>query len=44
MVEAGSSWQAAGSGAGYAGLMMREAGVCARSGQIGMGLRAIEQC
>jgi predicted ATPase len=42
-VEAGSNWQAAGSGGGYAGLMLLQAEVCARAGQVEMGLRAIDQ-
>jgi DNA-binding SARP family transcriptional activator/tetratricopeptide (TPR) repeat protein len=43
VMEAGSSWQAAGSGGGYAGLMLLQAEVCARAGQVEMGLRAIDQ-
>lgn len=43
VVEAGSNWQAAGSGGGYAGLMLLQAEVCARAGQVEMGLRAIDQ-
>ena len=43
VVEAGSSWQAAGSGGGYAGLMLLQADVCARAGQVETGLRAIDQ-
>ncbi|MGD8473411.1 MAG: BTAD domain-containing putative transcriptional regulator, partial [Anaerolineae bacterium] len=41
--EARSSWQAAGSGGGYAGLMLLEADVCARSGQVEGGLEALDQ-
>jgi tetratricopeptide (TPR) repeat protein len=43
VVEAGSSWQAAGSGGGYAGLMLLQAEVCARAGQAEMGLRAVDR-
>ncbi len=43
VVEAGSSWQAAGSGGGYAGLMLLQADVCARAGQVETGLRALDQ-
>jgi hypothetical protein len=43
VVEAGSTWQAAGSGGGYAGLMLLQAEVCAGAGQVEMGLRAIDQ-
>ncbi|MFN2184458.1 MAG: AAA family ATPase [Anaerolineae bacterium] len=43
VVEAGSSWQAAGSGGGYAGLMLLQAEACAGAGQVEMGLRAIDQ-
>lgn len=43
MVEARSTWQAAGSGAGYAGLMLLQAGVRARAGQVAMGLRVLDQ-
>lgn len=43
VVEAGSSWEAAGSGGGYAGMMLVQAEVCARAGQIETGLRAIDQ-
>jgi tetratricopeptide (TPR) repeat protein len=42
-VEAGSSWQAAGSGGGYAGLMLLQADVCAQAGQVEMGLRAMDE-
>lgn len=41
--EAQSTWQAAGSGAGYAGLLHLQAEMCARAGQAGMGLGAMEQ-
>jgi adenylate cyclase len=43
MVEAGSSWQAAGSGGGYAGLMLLQAEVSAQAGQVEMGLRAVDR-
>jgi tetratricopeptide (TPR) repeat protein len=43
VVEGGSTWQAAGSGGGYAGLMLLQAEVCARAGQVEMGLRAVDQ-
>jgi len=43
VVEAGSRWEAAGSGGGYAGLMLLQAEVCAREGQVEMGLKAIDQ-
>jgi predicted ATPase len=42
-LEARSSRQVAGSGGGYAGLMLVQAEVCARAGQVEMGLRAIDQ-
>jgi predicted ATPase len=42
-VEAGSTWQAAGSGAGYAGLLILQAEVCARAGQVEMGLAAMDR-
>lgn len=43
MVEAGSTWQAAGYGAGYASLMLLQAGMCARTSRVAMGLEAVEQ-
>jgi predicted ATPase len=43
MVEVGSTYQAAGSGGGYAGLMLLQADVCALAGQFELGLRAIDQ-
>ena len=43
VVEAGSTWQAAGSGGSYAGLMLLQAEVCAGIGRVEMGLRAIDQ-
>jgi adenylate cyclase len=42
-VEAGSTWQAAGSGGGYAGLMVLQAEVCARAGKVEMGLEAVDR-
>jgi adenylate cyclase len=42
-VEALSTWQAAGSGAGYAGLLLLEAELFARAGQAEKGLEAIDQ-
>jgi DNA-binding SARP family transcriptional activator len=42
-VEAGSTWQAAGSGAGYAGLLLLQAEVCAQAGQIETGQQAMDQ-
>ena len=42
-VEALSTWQAAGSGAGYAGLLLLQAELCARAGQAEMGLEAMDQ-
>ena len=42
-VEALSTWQTAGSGAGYAGLLRLQAEVCARAGQPEMGLAAIDR-
>jgi DNA-binding SARP family transcriptional activator len=41
--EAHSAWQAAGSGAGYAGLLLLQAEICARAGQAEMGLGAMER-
>jgi tetratricopeptide (TPR) repeat protein len=41
--EALSTWQAAGSGAGYAGLLLLQAAACAQAGQVEMGLRALDQ-
>jgi DNA-binding SARP family transcriptional activator/tetratricopeptide (TPR) repeat protein len=41
--EAGSTWQTAGSGAGYAGLLLVQAQVCARAGQAHPGLGAMDQ-
>jgi tetratricopeptide (TPR) repeat protein len=43
LVEAGSTWQATGSGGGYAGLLLLQADMCARVGQVEMGLRALDQ-
>jgi DNA-binding SARP family transcriptional activator len=43
VAEAGSTWQASGSGAGYAGLLLLQAGVCARAGQVETGLQALDQ-
>ena len=43
VMEAGSTWQAAGSGGGNAGLMLLQAEVCARAGHIDTGLRAVER-
>jgi DNA-binding SARP family transcriptional activator/tetratricopeptide (TPR) repeat protein len=43
VVEAGSTWQAAGSGGGYAGLMLLQAEVCARAGEVEMGLEATDR-
>jgi hypothetical protein len=43
VVEALSTWQAAGSGAGYAGLLVLQAEVCARAGQPQMGLDALDR-
>ena len=43
VVEAGSAWEAAGSGGGYAGLMLLQAEVCAGVGHVEMGLSAIDQ-
>jgi tetratricopeptide (TPR) repeat protein len=43
MVAVGSSWQTAGSGTGFAGLMLLQASVCARLGQVEMGLGAVDQ-
>jgi adenylate cyclase len=42
-VEVLSSWQAAGSGGGYAGLLLLQADVCARAGQPEMGLEAMDK-
>jgi tetratricopeptide (TPR) repeat protein len=42
-MEAGSTWQAAGSGGGYAGLMLLQADVCARAGQAAVGLEALDR-
>lgn len=41
--EAHSAWQAAGSGAGYAGLLLLQAEICARAGQAEIGLGAMER-
>ncbi|MFO7742252.1 MAG: hypothetical protein R6X31_08065 [Anaerolineae bacterium] len=43
VVEAGSRLEDAGSGGGYAALRLLQAEVCARAGQVEMGLRAIDQ-
>jgi tetratricopeptide (TPR) repeat protein len=42
-VEVGSALPTAGSGGGYAGLMLLQADVCVRSGEAEMGLRALDQ-
>ncbi|HNS52629.1 MAG TPA: BTAD domain-containing putative transcriptional regulator [Anaerolineae bacterium] len=42
-VEAQSTWQAAGSGAGYAALLCLQSELCARAGQVEMGLEALER-
>jgi len=41
--EAGSTWQTAGSGAGYAGLLLVQAELCARAGQVHLGLGAVDR-
>lgn len=41
--EAGSTWETAGSGAGYAGLLLVQAEVCARAGQAHLGLGAMDR-
>jgi adenylate cyclase len=42
-VEVLSTWQAAGSGGGYAGLLLLQAEVCVRAGQLEMGLNAMDR-
>jgi DNA-binding SARP family transcriptional activator/tetratricopeptide (TPR) repeat protein len=42
-VEAGSTWKAAGSGAGYAGLLLLQADLCARAGRAEVGLEAMDR-
>jgi predicted ATPase len=42
-VDAGSTWQAAGSGAGYAALLLLQAEACAKAGQVETGLVAMDR-